>query len=161
RARDLLQATIKRNSISNVEVFGFAVSDADGSAAFRERNLDLSGQTPFLPETSTLSGPDDKYHDGTVSEIRTIKLDTFAEEHNLKNRDIVMKIDIEGYEANALTGALNLLRSNRVYLSIDIHARIHGEGTTETDCKDILGPLGYSFEMRGHVLLCEPAGAAA
>ncbi|MDR3712692.1 MAG: FkbM family methyltransferase, partial [Puia sp.] len=160
RARDLLQATIKRNSISNVEVFGFAVSDADGSAAFRERNLDLSGQTPFLPETSSLTDSLDSPHDGVVSQIQTIKLDTFAAARDLKDRDIVMKIDIEGYEASALSGGLNLLRSNRVHLAIDIHARIHGDGTTETDCKDILAPLGYRFEMQGHVLLCEPPVAA-
>lgn len=40
--------------------------------------------------------------------------------HNLENKNIVIKIDTEGFEHNVLEGAFKLLTKNRVFCQVEI-----------------------------------------
>ncbi len=156
RARRLLTETIARNSIRGIEVLPVGVSDSVGSASFLERPLDEEGDTPYLPEASTLLAPGLPQQDGTVTRISTTTLDAFAAERGIVGREVTVKIDIEGYEVQALAGAHDFLAKNTVHLAIDIHQMPGQDHTTEAACREALSAHGYRFENMNHVLLCYP-----
>jgi FkbM family methyltransferase len=159
RARRLLTATLIKNDKLGAKVRNTAISDVDGVISFADRPVSADGSVPFLPETSTIvkKGANDLY--GPVVEVPTRRLDTIAIEYGIRQRRVVMKMDIEGYEIQALAGAEAFLRNNDVSLAIDIHV-IPGKTaeTTEADCRAKLHKCGYrTLPMMGHVLLAERA----
>jgi FkbM family methyltransferase len=146
RAGKLLRKTLEENKI-DINLFCAAVSDNSGVSEFYELNYDPE-MIPFLTETSGLASfvkPDGR---GFSHKVPTVKLDDFM----FSDKKIVAKIDVEGAEIEVLEGAREMLKLNKVWLSIDIH------GDTEIGCRNILNDYGYVFERRGHVLLCCPAG---
>ena len=156
RARRLLKASLVKNDLYGVKVVAAAISNRDGITSFADRGVSADGSIPFLPETSTIirSGGSDPY--GEVVDVDTLTLNTIAKRYGLLGRLIVMKIDIEGFEIEALQAADDLLDNNTVFLAIDIH-HIPGGGPgemTENKCREILEARGYlQQEMLGHVLL--------
>jgi FkbM family methyltransferase len=158
RARRLLTATLIKNNFSGVKIINAAVSDKNGSVTFADRPVSDDGSCPFLPETSTILRPGETDPHGRVIEVETVSLDNIAEVYGLTNRNIVIKIDIEGYEIEALNGAGALLNNNNVCLAIDIHKIPGQEITTESECRRLLDSYGYKCsDMVGHVLLAEKA----
>jgi FkbM family methyltransferase len=158
RARRLLSQTLEANHIEGIDVRAVAVSDQEGSAAFREYLPDSDGQTPWRPETSSLvteklSGrPTDE---DIVVPMVTLDSDALSA---CTSGPIVVKIDVEGFELFVLKGATRLLADRRPFLSIDIHQdpfRMDGT-TTGPDVEAFLNRFGYRFATIGHVLLCEP-----
>lgn len=160
RARSYLEATISRNGITTVTVLPFALADAAGIFEFVELPEDETGDMPNLPEASHLSSPSDviDYGGQIIYPVEVERLDNFIDLLNFgRARSIVVKIDVEGFEAKVLQGARETLLRFRPLLSIDIHN--HPGTTTLTDkaCIDILQPLGYRFDRMGHVLFAEPS----
>lgn len=158
RARRLLIATLRRNEITGVRIIPAAISSHTGMVNFLERDIDPTGNCPWLAEASTIAavGTTSQPREQTY-EIEALTLDEFAKRHGIGGRNVVVKIDIEGYEIEALKGAQQFLATNRVDLAIDIHARPDGPEMTEDECRALLTPHGYRFERMGHVLLCERA----
>jgi len=156
-ARELLGATIDRNRISGVVVRPVAVSERAGTAQFREYFQDSTGQTPFLPEASSIVANLMPQAPHSTFDVPVVTLDEDAAPL-IGGKPIVCKIDVEGFEAFVLRGAEKLLSGGSVYLSIDIHADPFGDGkrSTESDVRQILSKHGYSFERMNHVLLCTP-----
>lgn len=155
----LLRETLARNGIAHVEVRDVAVSSTPGSATFREYLPDETGQTPWTPEASSLTGgllPDLASQD---IEVRVVTLDEDALP-SLGGDPLVVKIDVEGFEGEALKGATRLIEERRPFFSIDIHPHPFGDGswTTEAEVRGLLEPRGYTAEMMGHVLLATPRG---
>lgn len=162
RARRLLTKTLERNGITNVRVFDQAVSETSGVTTFLERHVDPSGSVPFLPETSSLTlTPSVSTDDVTAFDVAVTTLDAFAAEQGIRGRKVVVKIDIEGYEAFALRGATEFIKSNVVYFAVDIHASPEHDGMTGDDCRRELGNVGYTFSEDLHVLLCTPPSSAS
>jgi len=154
-ARDLLLATLEQNGIGGVMVRPVAVSEAAGEAQFREYLPDATGQTPFLPEASSIVSTlmSDAPHATVTVPVVTLDEDALPV---IEKRPVVCKIDVEGFEAFVLRGARTLLSLPNVHLSIDIHADPFGDGqqSTEGEVRAILEEHGYSFEKMNHVLLC-------
>jgi FkbM family methyltransferase len=158
RALRLLRQTIEANGIAGIDIRELAVSDAEGTALFREFMPDEEGTTPWRPEASSLvteklSGlAGDQDIEATVVTLDANALPECAP------GPIVVKIDVEGFEVPVLRGAKRLLRERRPFLSIDIHRDpFRMDGTmTGPEVERFLGEFGYRFTMLGHVLLCEP-----
>jgi FkbM family methyltransferase len=159
RARRLLQATLTKNGFYGVNVLPLAVSDRVGTVQFADREISENGECPFLPETSSIVSADTQSDPhGKIETVETTTLDAVGKEFGLNGRNIVIKIDIEGYEVEALIGAQSLLASNKVALAIDIHEWPGHSGTTEKECRRLLEAAGYTcYPMMGHVLLAERA----
>jgi FkbM family methyltransferase len=156
-ARELLMATLARNSIMGVTVRAVAVSDVAGQAEFREYLPDSTGQTPFLPEASSIVSPlmSDAPHTTLTVPVVTLDQDALP---IIQRVPVVCKIDVEGFEAFVLRGASAILSLGYAYLSIDLHVDPFGDGTrtTEREVRSILEKYRYTFEVMGHVLLCSP-----
>lgn len=108
--RSLFEKNIKLNNCKNIEVFPFAI--------YKENDLNISIK---IEEEATGSNSillDVQNNDVEVVKTRTID-DVLIDEIN--NFDIIfMKIDIEGFETEALIGAKKLLKSNKkIYLMVE------------------------------------------
>jgi FkbM family methyltransferase len=157
-ARGLLEATVTRNGITHLEVRPFAVSDTAGEAEFREYLPDETGQTPWMPETSSLVASVMPDLPSRMAHVRVVTLDEQMAEAGGFPGPVVVKIDVEGFEAFVLRGAAELIRIARPCFSIDIHRDpFAADGSsTEAAVRAVLAPVGYHFTTMGHVLLCEP-----
>jgi len=155
-ARELLIATLGRNAIEGVTVRPVAVSDTSGAAVFREYAQDESGAAPYLPEASSLAAPVMQPAPHRTYTVPVVTLDEDALPHC--EGPVVVKIDVEGFEAQVLAGARRLIEEYRPHLSIDIHVDPFGDGVTTTEA--VVVPLlqGYQFQRFGHVLVCSPQG---
>jgi FkbM family methyltransferase len=108
-----LTENLELNHIQNVEVFKEAVSDMEGS---REIFLYNSyGHHSLSPEH--VSAPVSK------EIIHSVTLDNFCREKSVEKID-VLKIDVEGFELEVLSGAHELLSKHCVKYIIFEHSRI-------------------------------------
>lgn len=157
-ARELLEATVARNGLSHLDVRPFAVSDQAGEAEFREYLPDETGQTPWTPEASSLMASVMPNLPSQMVRVQVVTLDQQMAEAGGFPGPVVVKIDVEGFEAFVLRGATELIRTQRPFFSIDIHGDPFATdgSSTEAAVRAILAPLEYRFSNLGHVLLCEP-----
>lgn len=154
-ARRLLAATITRNGLTGVEVRPAAVSDTPGEAIFRELPADETGATPWQPESSSLVGGQMPEAGSGDVMVPVVTLDEEMQRAGGFPGPVVVKIDVEGFEAFVLRGATALIQRYRPPFAIDIHADPFGEGSTEAAARSLLEAAGYTCTMQGHVLLCE------
>lgn len=152
--RQILIETLIKNNCLTPLVLDTALSAAAGVESFTALDLDKSGQTPYLPEASSLSKLENDY-EKEYYEVRVSTLDLIMQQMQV-NENVIIKIDVEGWEAKVLEGGLNFIKHTKPYFSIDIHRDPFGEGETEPSVQDLLRPLGYEFERIDHVLLCQP-----
>ena len=110
-----------------------------------------------MPEASTLIAKviSDRPHQTLTVPVVTLDEDALQ---RCDLKPVVIKIDVEGFEAQVLRGARRLISQLRPWLSIDIHREPFGDGleTTERSVRSALDEDGYQFEKLGHVLLCTP-----
>ena len=98
---ELLKKNVEVNGYKNVVLVNKAVSNKNGKSKLFLSNEDNFGdQRIYDPEGNRRS-----------TSIRTIKLDTFFK--NKEKRINVIKMDIQGSEVKALTGASEVLRKNK------------------------------------------------
>lgn len=95
----LLLENLARNDARKVRPQPMGVADKSGTMdlhLYSDRNL---GRHSLLP-----------LHEGPTVEVEVIALDEFCASHGLEERPVrLMKIDVEGFELAALTGASRLL----------------------------------------------------
>ena len=156
KARELLVKTLRRNGLDGVEVLAQAISNQVGIVNFAEYGYDETGTIPFLPECSAIHSAQIDDTRATRFEVPVTTLDSFVETKTL-SRPVVIKIDVEGFEALVLEGASRLISTLRPSLAIDIHADPFGDGTTEAKVRAILAPHGYEVAMMAHVLIATGA----
>jgi FkbM family methyltransferase len=163
RARDYLAATAARNkahdpAMKDLRIMACALSDAPGSLSFMELPEDETGDTPFLPEGSRLRVDEaDTYENAANYQVDVSTLDALAGELDFASaKKIVMKIDVEGFEAMVLKGGIKTLAAHKPFMAIDIHGTPGGDGTqtTEAAVMAVITPFGYKVERLGHVLVC-------
>jgi FkbM family methyltransferase len=100
-----LRAWVARNGVGDtVEVISVALGDAEGIARLR---LDGSSMGHSLSNADKLGSP--------TIEVRVMRLDQImAARPNLQWRRVFLKIDVEGYEYEVLSGGRQLLGSGNV-----------------------------------------------
>jgi FkbM family methyltransferase len=110
-----LKLNIKINNLEKkIKTYNFGLSNTDGikkMIALKRRNYVQSGGFSFdIPKRKIAKDEIIQFHKSKVG-------DKFLK---FKNKIIVIKIDVEGYEDKVLLGIKNLMQSNKIFLQIEI-----------------------------------------
>jgi FkbM family methyltransferase len=127
---------LEANGLGTNVVYPFALGASSETGKIRIRNPSNKGMNQVCSATAETSR-------GTLISIR--KLDDFVENENISRIDLI-KIDVEGYEAKVMAGALRTLSKFRPRLFIEIDASNLRDHNAHPE--DIFGPLrqlGYSL----------------
>jgi FkbM family methyltransferase len=123
---------IELNPTLPVELIEAAVGASDGEASFQ-----------LMPESSMGKLSDSSFQP-SESGVREITIPLRSLDHFFSNRDSqpqMMKIDVEGAEADVLRGASELISKERPRLLIEIHSR-----SLAQECGGIL--RGWDYEVQ-------------
>ncbi len=134
RMQKQYQLNIDLNHFDNVHLIPKAVSDGSGTLSFYVR-------TAFEPGASSrVRVP---YTDRLVT-VETVALDAYCEESGIRQVDVV-KVDIEGGEAQALIGMKDGLRAGRYgILVIEMHPAVLS--------RDDVAGMARTFHEAGYIL---------
>lgn len=140
RLGPVIRRNLELNNASNVTLAQAAISAEAGVADF---NLapDTNSGSSGLARATRYANP--------TQVVRTLTLDACLQEHSLAKVD-VMKIDIEGYEYEAVLGAKEIFRSHSVRrVLIEIHEKLlSARGRRPQDISDFLLSCGYERQER-------------
>jgi len=100
-----LNHSIKINNINNVKTFCIAIGNKQtvvelGATETYSPNFEIGQQNAVVTEKCNMNSIDNL--------------------HNLENKNIVIKIDTEGFEDKVLEGAFKLLTKNKVFCQVEI-----------------------------------------
>jgi FkbM family methyltransferase len=136
-----LQTNISLNQIESIiKTNRCAVSDSDGLVKFTE-------------------GRDGENHISNIAldsavEVQSITLDTYFEFHGIQHI-AYMKIDVEGFELQALKGAKKLLKNKKVdIIQLEINQQLNNAGTKVNDLLFFLENYGYNLYCYETVTRC-------
>ena len=138
--RKRLMENLKLNGIMNVEVRKAGVGS-------RRETLRMVG-SPLMPGGSSVDGKavEELLRTGVetvVEEISVVTLDEEIPQANLPAPDFI-KIDIEGWEIEALRGARNTLKSYKPALFLEMHGEtIREKKTKVAEIVSFLWEVGY------------------
>jgi FkbM family methyltransferase len=131
RNRDFLCRNLKRNNVSNVIVYPYAISDTTGIAQFKMSGTVSSGlvgamlysecDNSVAVETLTLADACDRA--GTVPDF--------------------VKVDIEGAEVGLVQGAATFLKSNRIAMAFESGHPLADGSLTFQKLEPMLRSIGY------------------
>jgi FkbM family methyltransferase len=138
-----IEEHIKENGIKNVEIVRSAVSDKEGKAVFNfSKNVDnMTSSGGYVEGTKTPLSDAIYNRAGFVKE--QVKVDTLDNIlGKVKLPIALIKIDVEGHEANVLYGAKNILQTQKPIILLEIHTikAMH-------DCEKYLRSFGYDSEI--------------
>ena len=136
-----LRRALATDVLENVRVEGLAVGDFNGTLRIRVPTINgrsVSGLATAAPANDFSSEIVEQVDE---VEVPCVTLDSYFREQKPSTTITFMKIDVEGYEQNVLTGASKLLERFRPTLLVEIEMR-HGANPLETFA--YLSSLGYS-----------------
>ena len=137
-----------RRLLDNIELNGFKNVLVRKSGVGEARQQIQLVWNPAMPggasaETSTAAHLQDTVSGAQVETIPVTTLDQDAEEHGLPGPDLI-KIDIEGWELQALRGAKQLLQRFRPALYLEMHGETLAEKKRKVaDIVQFLEEAGY------------------
>jgi FkbM family methyltransferase len=139
-ARSILGPALRWSRARNVEVWPVGVSDAPGRASLLtpiKRKGDLGFGLAHL-------GADASGRACVAHEVEITTLDALVSKAGLERLDFV-KMDIEGWELNAVRGGLETLRrfSPPIYMEVN-HAHLARAGATPEAVWATMAELGYA-----------------
>ncbi|HWB07595.1 MAG TPA: FkbM family methyltransferase [Pirellulales bacterium] len=147
-----LQLLVKHNALTNVETVPMAVGGAVGTTEFIE--FKASRDFTWAPDASTIATAVVPGHCHERYEVAVTTIDSFCSANDTSPR--AMKIDIEGFELDALQGGRATIERIRPYLCIDIHVDPRTKESTRNAVEGYLAQWGYRCSMRAHALYAEP-----
>ena len=126
----------KLNSFKNIEFHNKALSDNDDFViSFNESENDWE---------SSQSHSDFKIN--TISNIKSVKIDTLVEPYkNLSDYKIIIKLDIEGNEMNAIKGGLRLIEKTSPIIIIEFSQYIFNKRSNVEYLRNFLLNFDYSI----------------
>jgi len=133
--RTRLIKNVDRNGLANVRVLEYAVSDRRGSATLQ------------IPQVEHPSGEGSLRVKGSVQReyaIETRSLDDVLEELHIDRID-VMKVDVEGFEAEVFRGGAETLRKSRPAIVFEVNDVYQRESGFSSPAIDVLRDVGYSL----------------
>jgi FkbM family methyltransferase len=129
-----LTGNISHNSFANILTFPVAASDREGDAVLYSVAGQADGRANlFRPGADQAAS----------TSVRTVTLDGWREQHDLSGPDFI-KMDVEGAELAALTGARATLATGGPLLLVEMKEAIFQSlGTDRTAIEDFLNSFGY------------------
>lgn len=110
-AYEIFKSQFKGNN--KIEIFNFALGDEDKQSSIYKNEFSASSSVIAMTELLKEAFP---FSRSVTEEKITIKrLDDFSYNLNL-NKEILMKIDVQGFELNVLKGAENTLRDVKLII---------------------------------------------
>jgi FkbM family methyltransferase len=149
RLGSVIMRNLDLNAATNVSLAQVAISDADGTADFNLAPDTNSGSSGLSRAT--------RYTNPTQS-VRLLTLDSCLRENEVTSVD-VMKIDVEGYEYEAILGSKDLFRSRKVVrVLIEVHDNLlKARGLRAQDISDFLTSCGYECQAQhGFLVFTSP-----
>jgi FkbM family methyltransferase len=136
---EILKMNIERNNlVDQVKFYPFAVSDKNSEEKF------------YLTKMSNLSSLISRDNRSEFIKVRTVKIDDFKEINAPIN---FIRMDIEGYEYEALNGMMETLkRNNRIRILVEMHPKFYDE------VRDFAGVAEKLFEIGFYVKYIISAG---
>jgi len=123
---------ISLNNFSNISITQIALSNKEETLFFEDPNNNNSGGV-FMNKKHTTSG----------HTVQAITLDAFVKNHNVKEIDLI-KIDVEGFEANVLKGAEVVCKEFRPKLFVEVDdVNLKRQGSSEKELLDLIISYGY------------------
>ena len=115
--------SIDKNNFTNIQVFHTAVGDQNGA-------IELGSNSEWSPNY--------KINETNVEVTEQSSIKILDDLFDLDNQKIVMKIDVEGFEFEALKGAKKILTNNKCYLQIEIRYENYDQ------VEKLLNDFGYN-----------------
>jgi FkbM family methyltransferase len=104
----LLKSNVELNKKDNIQVFNAGVSDVSGKMTLHLYKKYNQGRHSFIRQRNSV---------GTM-EVETVQLDGFLEKNGFAGREIkLIKIDIEGFEFAAMSGASRALAQTQFLMT--------------------------------------------
>ena len=147
-----LRKTVEMNGLEQLHVHEQAVSDKQGEAAL----IRFRGEFDTNEGMNFISSD----VDGSYGErVRTISLDQFCQDNQIERIDL-MKLDIQGHEYAALTGARRMIETGRVgTIFTELNwAKQPGALCPATESIRLLQDAGYRFSKPERRLRWREAG---
>lgn len=104
---------LKTINKSNIEVYNEGLGDSNGNLFFEENDFSPSSSFLTLSEKHIEAYPITK--NSNKIEVKVSTLDSYAKEFE-DNNNILLKIDVQGYEDKVLDGATEILKKTKVIL---------------------------------------------
>ena len=140
RLRSVLETNFELNDVTNVRVFDVAISDRQGTATLH-----------LAPDTNTGSSG---LRQGTVyknleTPVETLTLSELLTKAAVERVDL-MKMDIEGFEFEAVLGSPELFREHRIrWFALELHpSMMAARGRRPEDIVSFLKGCGYQMDPR-------------
>jgi FkbM family methyltransferase len=148
---DRLRDTAEMNGLAALTVRQMAVSNQDGFALLRRCGADVGGNEGMNYIVADAGGADGE-------RVPTIRLDTACRQLRADRIDL-LKLDVQGAEADVLEGAQDLLAAGRIgWVFMELNWG-PGRLCPATDALGRLEAAGYVFAAPGHRLEWRAAGA--
>lgn len=136
---------LEMNNIDNLSIYELALSDKSGKSIFYENPFNQGGNSLEKINTDNVKR---ETKDWLEYEVKVAKLDDLSilDKKDTEKIDLI-KIDVEGHEANVLIGANNLLRENNPMIFAEI-------GRSSENHKKILNCLPQCYIAADPNTLC-------
>lgn len=105
---ELLRTNVERNGLDNVSVHQVALSDSDGTATIHVNRSGNAGASGF----------DRREADAEAQVVQVRQGDTFLKALQLGRVDLI-KLDVEGHEAQVLRGLMHTLQRHKPLLTME------------------------------------------
>ncbi len=124
---------IRRNDLTNIELFSIGLGNTDTTAAMEVRTPSNRGGNRIAPQGVNANRL-----------VRIIRMDDFSTLRNLNKIDLI-KIDVEGYELQVLKGAREILLKYKPVLFFELDDNnLHDQADSSADLIRFLAEVGYT-----------------
>jgi len=127
-----------------VQLVESALGSRDGTAVFHPN--ESSQSSSVLPQTATHARSFSQDKQLTPIEVSVMRLDTFAS-GKLLPPPILIKLDLQGFELEALKGAPDLLRRTDYVLAETVFEPMYEEEPLFADVQSFLDAAGFAFRL--------------
>ena len=101
---------IDLNNLKNIELYNLAVSDINNEILKLNESINDWESSIYRTNLEKI----------LTTSVKTITIDNLVSKKNLENFMLIIKLDVEGYEFNAISGAINAIKNNNPLIIIEM-----------------------------------------